>query len=248
MRMYFSILLVLLFSSCSRNLIYFSDASSQDVSKTKRSSYPAEPVLQPGDLLSIQVTSLNAEADKPFNRFYEGSNSQQDLSDNGYLIDQNGEITFPVLGTVSLGGQSKSAAQQQLTQMLKNYLSEPKVRIRYLNFRITVLGEVANPSTFTVPTESISILEALGLAGDMTVYGKRENVLLIKQSEGERKLIRLNLNNSEILDSPYFYLDSNDVVYVEPIKARKEQASTTRSTISLILSAISIATLFILYK
>ena len=120
------------------------------------------------------------------------------------------------------------------------------VSIRYLNYRITVLGEVKNPNTFLVPSERINLIEALGLAGDLTIYGKRENIKIINEANGVRTIAQLDLNDKAILDSPYYYLQPNDIVYVEPVTARKDQSSLTRSNISLVLGIISAASLVIL--
>lgn len=235
--------------SCSRDLVYFSDFDEGAVYTERISSVVKEPVIQPGDLLNISVTSLNPEADVPFNRTTitpaQGGGSITGGSE-GYLVNNNGTIDMPQLGSVPVAGLSKSEVKAKLTDLLTRYLSDPIVNVRYLNYRITVIGEVNNPSTFAVPSEKINIIEALGMAGDMTVYGKRNNVLIIKESEGVRSIVRLNLNDKEVLNSPYFYLQPNDVVYVEPVGSKKEQASMTRNNIALVLSIISAASLIIL--
>lgn len=159
----------------------------------------------------------------------------------GYLVDDEGFIRFPVLRKVKLGGLTTDEAREKLEAELQQYLNEPVVAIRYLNYRITVLGEVNRPSTFVVPSEKISILTALGMAGDMTPFGKRESVLLIREVEGVRTVTRMNLNSREFLSTPYFYLQQNDVVYVEPDKAREVQASTNVRAISIIGSLTTLA-------
>ncbi|MDT0675830.1 polysaccharide biosynthesis/export family protein [Autumnicola musiva] len=236
--------------SGSRDLSYFSDFSDKEVVYTENiPSVIEEPVIQPSDILSIKVNSLNPEANAPFNRnssnTSEGNSSSGD-SESGYLVDSEGNIDFPVLGSIKVAGLTKSEFKEKLTQMLSKYLGDPIVAVRYLNYRITVIGEVNNPSTFVIPSERVSIIEALGMAGDLTVYGKRDNVLLIKEAEGVRRAVRLNLNKKEVLNSPYFYLGPNDVLYVEPVNYKKEQASSTRNNISLILSIISVGSLILL--
>jgi polysaccharide export outer membrane protein len=121
------------------------------------------------------------------------------------------------------------------------------VNIRYLNFKVTVVGEVNNPSSFIIPTDKINVIEALGLAGDLTVFGKRENVLIIREKEGTRTSVRVNLNNKNLLVSPYFYLQQNDIVYVEPVKSKAVQASQTPYKISLAISIISLLSV-LLYR
>lgn len=250
-----------LFSSCSvRNLAYLSDLQGQEVFQENINN-TIEPGIQPDDLLSISVVSLNPESNSLFNRgempvagiitSASAANSTPSVYKEGYLVDKEGNIDFPVLGTVKLGGLTKSAAKAKLTGQLEEYLKEPIVNIRYLNYKITVVGEVNRPATFTVPSERINILEALGMAGDMTQYGKRENVLLIREVAGVRTVTRLNLNNKSVLNSPYFFLQQNDIVYVEPDRMKAVQASTnTRSlaiatsTLTLLIVAISRIRLF----
>lgn len=249
----FSILLLgVLFGSCStRNLVYFSDLPVKAVS-TEAATHVLEPLIQPIDYISIRVSTLNPETNLLFNsgvistidnNFDKGSTGA--LANEGYRVDHDGAVNFPVLGKVTLGGLTIDEATEKLTRLLENEARNPIVNIKILNFKITVLGEVGNPSTFSVSTENISILEAIGLAGDLTPYGKRENVLLIRVKEGVRTTARLNLNKEEIFLSPYFYLQQNDVIYVEPVRARAEQASMSRNNISLIFSVVSILTVLL---
>ncbi len=254
LRLSLLLLMPFFFAGCkSRNLVYFSDLGDQEIYAEEINSKPLEPTIEYGDMLNILVSSSNAEANQPFNR---GSiQSTNNLTENnniksidadGYLVDNQGDIDFPVLGQVHVGGMTKNDAKSKLTDLLKEYLNDPIITIRYLNYKITVLGEVNNPDTFTIPSERVNIIEALGMAGDMTVYGKRENVLLIKETGDKRKIVRLNLNDSHILDSPYYYLQPNDIVYVEPYKSKREQASLTRSNISIFLSVISALSLVLI--
>ena len=246
----FSLSVLLLFASCARrNLAYFSDVQgNNEYSETIVNS--PEPVIQADDLLSITVTSLNPEANELFNKGvlpagtiadFSRDNRPTALQAEGYLVNREGYIDFPVLGKVKLGGMTKREAKEHLAEQLTEYLNEPIVEIRYLNYRITVIGEVNRPSTFTIPSEKINILAALGMAGDMTAYGKRENVLVIREVNGERKMQRLNLNDTEVLSSPYFYLQQNDVVYVEPDKLKQINANTNARTISIITGITTLA-------
>ena len=243
--------LLLLFASCSkRNLAYISDIQGTEA-YTEKITNTRPAIIKPDDLLGITVSSLNPEANAVFNKgsfptastksaYSPTTGRVADTEGQGYLVDEDGYIDFPVLNKVKLGGLTRKEAQEKLTLELQKYLKDPTVNLRHLNYRITVIGEVNRPSTFTIPNERINILEALGMAGDMTAYGKRENVLLIREVAGERTVTRLNLNGSEILNSPYFYLQQNDVVYVEPVEAKATQASNTTRNISLILSAASV--------
>ena len=243
------LLLPLIFSCSRRNLGYFSNYGEEKLLTEDITLNTTQPVIQPGDLLHIAVSDNNPIAAAPFNKVGtvgdNQSNSTSNLQD-GYLVDENGIIDFPVLGRINIGGKTKNEAKVSLTNLLTNYLGNPIVTIRYLNYRITVVGEVNNPSTFLVPSERINLIEALGMAGDLTIYGKRDNVMVINESNGVRTVAQLDLNDKAILDSPNFYLKPNDIVYVEPVKARKDQSSLTRSNVSLILGIISAASLIYL--
>lgn len=226
-------------------------------------------VIQRNDLLSIIVTSLSPEATAIFNQGSSPLSSASTLGVSGqvtatggvmasgspinqatgYLVNQQDSISFPVLGAIKAGGLTKEQLQNEITQLLVagKYLTSPIVTVRFMNFRVTVLGEVARPSTINVTSERISILEALGLAGDLTIYAKRDNVLLIREENGSKIIRRLNLNSPEILTSPYYYLRTNDVVYVEPNKARIASASRSTQVLPIVLSALSFVAIIVSY-
>lgn len=213
-------LLVILSSCYKRNLVYFSDLPQSTDYTTKITNYVA-PKIQPDDILSISVSSLNPESNVLFNNILlptttGNTNVIADKLNEGYLVDKEGNINFPVIGKVNLVGLSKEQATEKMTGLIKEHVKNPIVNIRFLNFKVTVIGEVFKPATFTVPTEKINVLEALGLAGDMTAFARRENVLIIREKDGVRSTARINLNNKDVLTSPYFYLQQNDIVYVEP--------------------------------
>lgn len=237
----------LLLMSCSRrSLVYFNDLENQ--AYLENISNIDEPVIQPNDLLSISINSLSPEHNALFNGGViqtggRASAATASTLEDGYLVDKHGAVNLLVLGRVQLAGLTKEEATEKLTTILRDYVKEPVVNVKFLNFKVTVLGEVNNPSTFTLPTDKVSVLEVLGMAGDMTAFGKRENVLVIREKDGVRSTARLNLHSKNIFESPYFYLQQNDVVYVEPDKAKAAQASMSRSNISL---GLSIATLLVL--
>ena len=247
--------LLLLFASCTRNLTYFTETDEQAIrmEHTEIVDNNITPKIKPGDLLSIRVTSLSPEANTLFNQGIittGGSSSGMSAGTSnaeGYLVDAEGYIQFPILGKLKVGGLSKEEARNNLVNSLQEYLREPVVNIRYLNYRITVIGEVRNPSTFTVPAEKVDILTALGMAGDLTPYGKRENVLIIREEEGVRTMTRMNLNSRDVLSSPYFYLQQNDVIYVEPVPTRGYAASSLRTNIPFILS-ITTTVIFLIVR
>ena len=246
----------------TRKFVYFNNI--QDT--TLRGTDPHfESVIQKNDLLSINVSSLNPQASSIFNLPAQAGTSST-LSTSaagangaimptgtaqtlGYLVAADGTIKFPVLGTIHAEGLSKKQLEKLLADSLagQKLLVDPIVTVRFLNFRVTVLGEVARPTTINVSNEKISILEALGLAGDLTIYGKRDNVLLIRE-EGESKIIRrVDLNSDKILSSPYYYLKTNDVVYVEPNKSKIASTSRTQQLLPIVLSALSFVAIIVTY-
>lgn len=186
-------------------------------------------VIQPEDLLRITVHSFSLEAAAPFNLEPQGQQQRQ-LGGNqgtqqlelfmGYFVDQNGMIDFPVLGQIFVAGKTLEEAKQEILDSLQPYLKDPVVNIRYLNFKITVLGEVNAPGTVRLTNKRVTLLEAIGMAGDLTSYANRSNVLVIREENGSRSYQRLNLRKEDVFASPYFYLQQNDVVYIEPIRAR----------------------------
>jgi polysaccharide export outer membrane protein len=173
--------------------------------------------------------------------------NMQTLSIMGYLVDDEGNINFPSLGKIHLAGLTKNAAVDTLQARISKFvLSTTTVNIRFLNYRITVLGEVNRPGTYTVENERVTILEALGLAGDLTIYGKRNNVLVYRETGGEPRFHRIDLTSSKLFESDYFYLQQNDMIYVQPNKARtgssvyNQNLSLGMSLLSILVSVISI--------
>jgi len=155
-----------------------------------------------------------------------------------YLIDKNGNIEFPVLGTIKIGGLTRNEANDLMKEKLSEYIKDPIVNIRLANFTITVLGEVSKPGTFTIQDEKISLTEVLGLAGDLTIYGRRDNVFLIREVDGQKRYTQFDLTSINVVNSPNYYLAQNDVIYVEPNRARMRQGNVTQNN-SLIIAAVS---------
>src|SRR5690242_5251710 len=222
----FAGLFLIFFSSCvdTKKVTYFNDV--QDSARLVSPS-TLEPVIQKKDILSISVSSLSNEATIIFNtpNLPITPNASANLNapqTAGYLVGEDGNIKFPVLGDIPAAGLTQKQLEINITQQLidKKLLFAPIVSSRFLNFRVTVLGEVNHPGVITAPSEQISILEAIGQAGDLTIYGLRDNVMLIRQVGPDKIVKRLNLNSSKILQSPYYFLKSNDVIYVEPGKTK----------------------------
>jgi polysaccharide export outer membrane protein len=245
-------LLVLgIISSCTptRNLVYFSDMKD-NVGYSEEIRNKIDSEIQPDDLLSITVNSLNPESNTLFNNGVlqtTGSTSAVPASKSGegYLVDKAGDINFPVLGVVKLAGLTKEEATNRITAEVKKSIKNPIVNIRYLNFRVTVVGEVNHPAVFTIANERISLIEALGLAGDLTPFGRRDNILIIREKSNIRSAIRIDLSSKSALSSNAFYLQKNDVIYVEPVKARSLQTSTSSFYLPVVSLAISVLSVFI---
>lgn len=233
-----SFLLSILLFSCASNksIVYFgnSDTSKTDLVSSYESRFKSD------DLLSIQITGPDSEAAVPFNLY-----SPTDSKGNGeavlsaYLVDNKGNISFPLLGIIKVAGLSKEELINHLKSKLVDYIKDPIINIRIVNFKVTVNGEVTRPGTFNVASERISIIDALALAGDLTIYGKRNNVLIIREFEGKKKFIRVDITKTDFINSEYYYLQQNDVVYVEPNQT-KVNSSVVGSNVSTFLSIISI--------
>jgi polysaccharide biosynthesis/export protein len=236
-------LLVFVFASCvnTRKAAYVENIKDTTIQSAFQD---LEPVIQKNDLLSITVSSVNAEATQIFNMpndNVQGSNSSVMNQARGYLVDQEGTINFPMLGKIKAAGFTKKNLVDNITKSLvdRKLLLDPIVSIRYLNYKVTVLGEVGHPSVISVPNERITVLEALGLAGDITVFGKKDNVLLVRELEGKKMVRRLDLNSQDLLTSPYYYLQSNDVIYVEPNKSKITSTGAARTWIPVAISALT---------
>ncbi|WP_316809993.1 polysaccharide biosynthesis/export family protein [Pedobacter heparinus] len=247
----FILLFQLLLGSCvnSRKTVYFND---QQDATLKSNNIPIRNVVRPNDILSIAVTSLNPTATEVFNKpnnAYVSSSSVNgaNLQSPGYLVNDDGNIQFPVLGEIKVSGLTTNELRIKITNELqtKKLLIDPIVIIRQLNFKVSVLGEVSRPTVVNVPSEKISLLEALGLAGDITIYGKKDNVMIIREEDGVKKIKRIDLNSSEIFNSEYYYLKSNDIVYVEANKAKIAGSTRSSQLLPIILSALSFGAIII---
>ncbi len=236
----------LTFCSCTdtKKIVYFNNVPDKTFySENKEIESP----IQPNDILSITISSLNAEASAAFNlqnnnisrsTTVTGSNTES----GGYLVNADGTVELPMLGAVKATGLTKNQLKDNITKLIisKKLLIDPIVDIRYLNYEVTVLGEVARPTVITVPSEKISMLKAIGLAGDLTIYGKRENVLLIREENGGKITRHIDLNSSDFFNSPYYYLQTNDVIYVEPNKNKAATSGRNPQLLPIIISALSV--------
>ncbi|WP_250436341.1 polysaccharide biosynthesis/export family protein [Hanstruepera flava] len=245
-----SFALLVMVSSCvtSKEIIYFQD---EPVTKSNQMDVNPSIAYKPNDLLFISVGG-DKDAVAPFN-LPAISYSASDLNANGelkmptYLIDNNGNIEYPVLGTIKLGGLTRMQATALLKNKLSEYVKDPIVNIRLINFTVTVLGEVNSPGTFTIEDERISLTEALGMAGDLTIHGKRENVFLIRENDGKKQFTQFDLTSVNVVNSPNYYLQQNDVLYVQPNKAKVRSASYNQNN-GIIISAVgTLATILAIF-
>ncbi len=245
-------------TSCTnyKNLAYFDDLA--DTAKPTITNTVAfkNPTILPDDILTVTISTL----DKDLTAFLNGNNTaspsvgansstpgqQQNIS--GYMVDKNGMIELPFTGPIKVSGLTTAEAKELIETKMSKFVNTPLVNVRFANFKITVLGEVTRPATYVVPNEKINLFDALGLAGDLTVYGKRENVLLIRDTgSAQKNLIRMNLNSKDIVSAPYFYLKPNDIIYVEPNKYKLEtiDAQRNRNLALIVVSGISLITILI---
>lgn len=249
----FGLLMVVLvmFSSCGsrKNMVYLQPDSTQ--MNTLYEQYV--PKIQPNDILTIVVTAADPKVTAPFNPASTMSTGNMTQATDmalrpTYTVDNDGDITLPLLGKVHVSGLTRVQAIEKLRAELSQYIKDPGININFNNFRVSVLGEVARPGSFIMPTERVTVLEALGMAGDMTIRGIRDNVLLIREIDGQKTMHRLDLTKESTLNSPYYYLAQNDVIYVEPNKAQinnSKLGANTNIIISiagLIITVISVLT------
>ncbi len=237
------LLVIASLKSCAsrKDIAYFQDEKNANYSQPV---IIYELIYRPSDMLTIDVTALDPETVRPFNLNTVPSNTGSAIESSTtsrrqtYIIDANGEIDFPVLGTIKIGGLNRKEATTLLKTEISKYVKTPIVNIRLVNFTISVLGEVNNPGLFTIQDEKVTLTEALGLAGDLTIQGRRKNILLIREIDGIKKFSVIDLTSVKSLTTSTFNLIQNDIIYVEPNKARVRAAALNQNN-SIIISAIS---------
>ncbi|MEP3836979.1 MAG: polysaccharide biosynthesis/export family protein [Algibacter sp.] len=215
------LILLLLFTSCAskKDVVYFQNAKDFE---TLVDTDTFTPKFKVNDIVSVFVSTFDLEAVKPFN-MYRSSGTQSEIVD--YIVDINGNIDYPVLGKIKLIGLTIEEAKALFKEKLSDYLKDPIVNIRILNFRISVLGQVNAPGRYEVSGERITLLEAIAMAGDLNIKAERKNVLVIRDFNGTKTYSRLDLTSKELFNSPVYYLTQNDVVYVQPNKSAISGAS-----------------------
>ncbi len=242
----FSTIIIFAVSCASRtDMAYLNDIENQ---KNSDASSNYEIKLQKDDMLSIIVSAENPEVTYPFNLPQIQVNYSVDGKQEGiktYLIDKEGYIDFPVLGKVKLDNLTRLEANKKLSEMISKHIKNPSVNLKILNFKVSVLGEVNKPGSFPVQSDRVTLLEALSMAGDMTIFGKRNNILLIREADGKKSFNRIDITKSDFIQSPYYYLSQNDVIIVEPNKT-KINSSNYGPNITATISSLSLLTTIIL--
>ncbi len=244
--------------SCTsyKNVPYFQDVRRDSVLTEKINNF-TPLTIQPGDLLAIHVTSMNREADQIFNYNLERPSGVNSVTNNttvggqaenavyGYLVDNDGNIHLPMIGSVKVSAMTTMQISADLSSKLSEILTKPVIDIRIENFKISVLGDVKNPGTYTITNEKITVSEGIAQAGDLNTTGLRKNVMLIREIDGKRQYVTLDLTSKQIFNSPFYYLKNNDVIYVQPNHDKVASSDSALARISLILAALSIIAIFL---
>ncbi len=243
---------IVFLTSCvsTKNVAYFQDISALGQSELANTAKFTDPVIQADDILSISIFTIDPTTNMVVNQA-----ASQAISTNvgsvatlgatpptaGFLVDKNGEIDLSVVGKVKVLGLTTFQARDLIKEKAAIVYTNPNVQVRFANFKVTILGEVNRPASYVIPNEKVSVLDALGLAGDLTIFGKRENVTLIRDNGGKKEFARLDLNSKEIFNSPYYYLKQNDVLYIEPNKGKAASLNQSRTqTFALVGSLASV--------
>ncbi|WP_010229638.1 polysaccharide biosynthesis/export family protein [Gillisia marina] len=228
-------------------MVYFQGI--EQLSKSEDRNFGNNLEIQPDDILTIRVSAPEPEAAIPFNLTKSlGSNSGMNgnVELETYLVANDGTIQFPVIGTVEVKGLTNHELAKKIKEDIEEYVKDPIVNVRILNFQISVIGEVKNPGTFSIQDDHITLTKALAMAGDLTIFGKRENILIMGEEDGKKTYAYLDLTNANIANSPHYNLRQNDVVYVEPKATRRQSAGSTGLASTYLSIASVLASLIIL--
>jgi len=245
------LLFILFMSSCGvyrdseyKNVSYYQNLDHSGFKEEDIKNY--SPLkIQSGDILGINVNSINQEAASVFNTSISrinGNNADNTLANPvfGFKVGPNGEVQLPLVGDMKVAGLTTDEVARQLTASLLPFLKSPIVNVRLLNFKISVLGDVLKPDVYTVQNEHININEALSLAGDLNITANRTNILLVREENGKRQFFYIDLRKKELFDSPYYYLHNNDILYIDPDKTKYDTVSRSYKKATLTLTALSV--------
>jgi polysaccharide export outer membrane protein len=248
-RLPFYTLCILFLASCAspEEFYYLRDAGNEKIADQNIDSTASNPTIAVGDQLSIVLTSTSVELNTIINTANFGGSQGGNLMQGGnvspvigYLVDANGEIEFPKIGKMKVAGKRMTNIQKELENVLADYVKEPAVAIRRLNFRVTVIGEVARPGLVQIPYDRMNILQAIAQAGDLTIFAKRDNILLVRDTPEGKETVRLSLYEKSLLSSPYYWLQSGDLIYVQPNKTKVNTNTTFFQVWPTIISSVSV--------
>jgi len=224
---------ILFFASCgsTKRVVYFVNDTPPDSNVTFQEIVPhTEAIIQPNDIVAINIASTSfLPDDRPNQVFLEGGLATDEggvaNGKNSFLVDSSGFIDYPRIGKIQMGGLTVPQAKEKLVAKLKDYLKQPVVEVRIVNYRITMLGEVGSPGILNAPNHKITIIDALAKSGGIPISGRKDNVLIIRETNGRREFAHIDLNSRNVFNSPYYYLHQNDIVYVEPSRLRKQEGN-----------------------
>lgn len=254
------VLFTFLLGACSvpKDVVYFQGVDALTPEQLKQMNQEYTTRIVPDDMLNITVTAWDPTVTTPFNppTYAYAKEGEQPVyasqSMYNYIVDQSGFINFPVLGRIKVEGLTREEVSEMLEKDISKYIKDPLVTVQLINFKVTMMGEIARPGGFTIKTDRISVLDAIGLAGDLTINANRKNILIIRDNKGVKEFARVDLTSPEILASPYYYLQQNDVVYIEPNKAKVKNAKYSQAqqynvtVFSSIISAVSVVTAMVI--
>jgi len=235
-----------LMGSCAKqqDYVYFQRQANDSI--LRQQAKPIAPVLRPGDIVSITVTAIDPDVVKPFNMggglATAGGNGAAvgASSFHGYLIDDKGQVEFPVLGSVNLDGLTRVKAVALLREKIKPYVNNPIVDLKILNNKISILGEVRSPGVYPITNEQMTLTEAIAMSGDLLISGVRKNVLVIREVNGVKTETRVDLTSRTMFESPVYYLQNNDIIYIQPTKARIASAGQGLQYTSIAVSSLGL--------
>jgi len=239
-----------MFSSCgtTQNVVYLSNIDSAKYTQIPKAAFK-QPLIQADDILSITIQTQDVTDPSAFNQTSNTGGNSSSGSDpaaaatTGFLVNIDGNVEIPIIGSVKVSELTTTQAKDLIKIKASKYYKDPTVQVRFANYKVTILGEVARPAAYILPNEKVTIFDAISLAGDLTIYGKRENVMLMRDNGDKQDIIRLDLTSSQVVSSPYYYLKQNDVIYVEPSKARASANNAQKTQI--ITIGISVLTLLV---
>ena len=228
----------ILLSACvpHKKIAYFQDLQNDSTITSFVDKHIS--TVETSDLLSITIASLSEDANKLFE--LQTGNEDPNYASNTYLVREDSTIQIPVLGKLNVAGKATGQVAEEVMAALEPYLKDPTVVVRIVNYRITLMGEVANPGVYHIPNEKVSILEAIGMAGDLTIYGKREQVKIIRSSGGEHQVFFVDLTSKSVFSSPNYFLQNNDIVYVEPSKGKTSLDDNVYRILPLLISSLTL--------